>query len=77
MPSAWPELQAKFPGYDQEALDVIKDNYIVSKGFVIYPKTKGYKGTQREEDALDYLFYEWDFAYSPEEPIGKEEQPSS
>lgn len=62
MPQASQELRDKFPGDDQEALHVIENNFTVDKGFVIRPKTAGYKPTEREDDALDYLFHEWDFA---------------
>lgn len=63
MPSAPPDLQDKFPGYDKEALNVIAKNYTVDKGFVIRPKTAGYEPTERENDALNYLWLEWDFAF--------------
>ena len=68
MPQATQELRDKFPGDDKEALKVIEDNFIVHKGFVIRPKVKDYKPTQREDDALDYLFHEWDYGYE-KEPI--------
>lgn len=63
MPSAPLDLQNKFPGMDQEALEVIDANYSVGKGFVIRPKVAGYKPTERENDALNYLWLEWDFAF--------------
>ena len=66
MPQASEELRSKFPGGDGEALDVIDKNFVVPKGFVIHPKVKGYKPTKREDDALDYLFHEWDYGYTPE-----------
>ena len=65
MPQATDELRAKFPGYDQEAFAVIKANFTISRGGVIYPKQIGYTMTARESDAIDYLFHEWDYAYSP------------
>lgn len=65
MPQATPELAAKFPGGDTEALQVIKANFVVPRGFVIHPKVKGYKPTEREDDAIDYLFHEWDYGYDP------------
>lgn len=67
MPQASEELRAKFPGSDQEALEVIADNFGDKAGF-IYPKVSGYKMTEREGDAIDYLCDEWDYAYSPERP---------
>ena len=66
MPQATDELRAKFPGWDGEALDVIRENFTVNRGGLIYPKVKGYKPTQREDEAIDYLFQEWDYAYSPD-----------
>jgi hypothetical protein len=66
MPQASDELRAKFPGDDQEAFDVIDANFSTSRGGVIFPKHIGYKMTEREGDAIDYLCDEWDYAYCPE-----------
>ena len=66
MPQASDELCAKFPGSDQEAFDVIDANFFTSRGGVIYPKKFGYKMTEREGDAIDYLCDEWDYWYSPD-----------
>ena len=68
MPSATPELQAKFPGCDREAFEVLKKNYNEKAG-VFYPKVVDYKATEREDDALDYMFHEWDYGYEPTEPM--------
>ena len=65
MPQASDELRAKFPGDDQEAFAVIKANFTISRGGVIYPKQIGYTMTEREGEAIDYLCDEWDYAYSP------------
>lgn len=62
MPSASDELRAKFPGSDQEAREVLKENFDNDRG-VITPKIEGYSPTEREWDAVDYLCGEWDYAY--------------
>lgn len=65
MPQATEELRAKFPGYDAEALEVLKENFVVDKKWIIHPRAAGYTMTQREDDAIEYLFEEWDFGYDP------------
>lgn len=67
MPQATEELRAKFPGDDQEAFAVLEANFNTSRGGMITPKVLGYKPTEREDEALDYLFHEWDYGYSPVE----------
>ena len=62
MPSGPPELQEEF-GDDSKAFQVISENYIVVRGFVISPKVVGYKPTPLENRALDYLWLEWDYAF--------------
>ncbi len=62
MPSAPPYLQEMFDN-DSVALAIIGEHYSVGKGFVIRPRTPGYKATTQEEHALDYLWLEWDFAF--------------
>jgi hypothetical protein len=64
MPQASDELRAKFPGWDDEALAVLEENFTENRG-VIRPKTVGYVPTDREKDAIDYLFQEWDYEYQP------------
>jgi hypothetical protein len=64
MPQASDELRAKFPGWDDEALAVLEENFTENRG-VIRPKTAGYVPTDREKDAIDYLFQEWDYEYQP------------
>lgn len=64
MPQASDELREKFPGHDQEAFEVIEKNFYDKAG-LIYPKKHGYKMTEREGDAIDYLCDEWDYSYSP------------
>ena len=61
MPQATSELQAKFPGCDTEALDVLGDDVTIVRG-VIRPK-QGVILTQRQYDAVEYLFQEWDYAF--------------
>lgn len=65
MPQASEELRAKFPGSDQQAFEVIRNNFDVSRAGMICPKVQGYKPTAEEWDAIDYLFYEWDYGYRP------------
>jgi archaellum biogenesis protein FlaJ (TadC family) len=62
MPQATDELRAKFPGDDSEALEVIQKNFYEVLG-VISKKEPLYEPTQREWDAIDYLFHEWDYEY--------------
>lgn len=66
MPQATPELAAKFPGDDQEALEVLEANFIERAG-VFCKKDPKYQPTEREWDAIDYLFHEWDYGYIDEE----------
>lgn len=66
MPQATDELRSKFPGWDSEALDVLRPNFTVARNGVIRPKTSNYEPTERESDAIDYLIQEWDYGYSPE-----------
>lgn len=63
MPQAPDRLRTKFAD-DGTALRVIAVNFVDKKG-VISPKVKGYKPTKREQDAIDYLWLEWDYAYDP------------
>lgn len=64
-PQATPELRAKFPGGDSEAMEVLKLNFEWGepKPFIIRKKNPNYEPTQREWDAVDYLFHEWDWGY--------------
>lgn len=66
MPQASDELRAKFPGHDEEAFKVLEENFVVRRDGMIVPKVKGYKPTPREDDAIDYLFHEWDYGYDPD-----------
>jgi hypothetical protein len=65
MPQASDELRAIFSGDDQKAFAVIKANFTISRGGVIYPKQIGYQMTEREREAVNYLCDEWDYDYSP------------
>lgn len=62
MPQGPPELQEEF-GTDYAALQIIKENYTEGKGFVIRPKVEGYKSTELENRALNYLWLEWDYGF--------------
>jgi hypothetical protein len=66
MPQASDHLRAEFPGYDSEAMDVIGAHFEVNRG-LISPKQPGYTPTERESDAIDYLVFEWDYAYGDPE----------
>lgn len=63
MPQATEELSAKFPDDDREALDVLDKNFVVTKGGIIIPRVLNYVATQRENEAIDYLFHEWAYGY--------------
>lgn len=62
MPQATPELRAKFPGHDSEAMEVLAKNFTQSKG-VYRKKDPNYKPNLREWDAVDYMIQEWDYGY--------------
>lgn len=63
MPQASSELQAKFPGGDSEAHEVLKINFRLDRGFIYRKKSPSYKPTEREWDAINYMFHEWDYGY--------------
>lgn len=67
MPQATDELRDKFPDYDGEALEVIKEHFTVDRTGIIRKKDPNYDPTEREWDAIDYLFQEWDYGYIEEE----------
>lgn len=73
MPQAPEELRAKFSGGDGEALDILRENYVVDCSGVIHPKTKDYQPTKRENEAIDYLWLEWDYGYASE-PVAEEKK---
>lgn len=61
MPQATDELRAKFPGWEPEASD-----HLYSRGFKMTPDfswimPEGHEMSERDWDAIDYLFFEWDF----------------
>lgn len=62
MPQASQELRDKFPDGDAEAHDVLEQNFVERAG-VYRRKNNTYTPTRREEEALDYLFHEWDYCY--------------
>jgi hypothetical protein len=65
MPRASEELRAKFPNGDEDAFRVLKVNFALTRGGIIYPVAEGYKPTPEERDAIHYLVYEWDYGYDP------------
>lgn len=65
MPSAPPELAAKFPRGDEQAFEIIDANFNTRRDGMIEPKVVGYKPTPEEDEALDYLWLEWDYGYLP------------
>jgi len=64
MPQATNQLRRKFPNGDREALDVIEANFFINRGGFIQKKDPKYQPTDREFEAIDYLFQEWDYGYS-------------
>lgn len=64
MPQASKRLRNEFPGGDSEALEVLEANFIVDRTGLIHRKDVNYMPTGREWDAVDYLFHEWDYAYT-------------
>jgi hypothetical protein len=62
MPKATSHLRAKFDS-DAAAFAVLGDNFTNMHG-VISPRA-GYKPTDADHDAIDYLFQEWDYGYEP------------
>lgn len=67
MPQAPGYLQAEFHD-DAAALVVISSDFKVSRGGMIYPAVEGYKPTERQYRAIDYLIMEWDYGYSSIRP---------
>jgi hypothetical protein len=67
MPQAPDELRAQFAD-DTSALEVIKANFSIARGGVIYPKSPGRPATEREMAAVDYLALEWDYGYQDAPP---------
>ncbi len=55
---------------DDQAWEVLKDNFNDDAG-IIYPKVLGYKATEMENSAIDYLWEEWDYGYLPSKPEKK------
>jgi len=74
MPQASDELRAKFPGGDQEAIEVLRRHFVAQK-FIWRKIDPTYKPTRREWDAIDYLFHEWDWGYAEPQARAAQEQP--
>lgn len=62
MPQAPQWLRDKFPGDDAEALEILEANFTEKAG-VFRKKDPNYQPTEREFEAIDYLFQEWDYGY--------------
>lgn len=62
MPQSPAHLQAQFPS-DSEALEILKENFIIYRNGMIGRKDPGYVPTEKEKDAVDYLVLEWDYGY--------------
>lgn len=61
MPQASDKLRAKFPGIDAQAIKELEEaGYKLTREFT-WVKPTSHKITDRENDALDYLFHEWDY----------------
>lgn len=67
MPSASDELREMFSG-PEEALTLL-DKHFTEKAGCIYPKDNAYNPTLRENAAINYLVYEWDYGYEHEAKI--------
>lgn len=65
MPTAHPDLRAKFPDGEQEAFDVIRTRFTVMNNGIIVPVygMSWALATERERDAITYLCDEWDYGY--------------
>jgi hypothetical protein len=62
MPSASPELQAEWPGYDAEAIAHLKAaGFKLNGNWTWKLPNPGYKLTDRDFSAIRYLIDEWDF----------------
>lgn len=48
---------------DSEALMHLDGRFRVSRGGIIHP-VEGVMPTERDNSAIDYLIYEWDYGYS-------------
>ena len=61
MPQASDELREKWR-HPQDALGQLERGFVDDNGMIRC--RKGYKPTNEDYDAIDYLCYEWDFAYA-------------
>ena len=64
MPQAPQWLRDKFPGDDQEALAILDANFTEKAG-IFRRKDPTYIPTEREDEALNYMFQEWEYGYEP------------
>lgn len=62
MPSAAPELQAQWPGGDNEAMGHLENSgYRLTREWTWIPPKADYAATDRDLSAINYLVDEWDF----------------
>jgi hypothetical protein len=62
MPSASPALRAKFPGGDIEATGFLTGRgWTLTKQWKWVKPTPDHEVTPEEEDAINYMFWEWDY----------------
>lgn len=62
MPSTTPERSARWPGMDSEAIDFLQgEGYKLNRDYTWTKPTPDHIPTEREKDAVIYLFEEWDF----------------
>jgi hypothetical protein len=73
MPQATDDLRAKFPGWDAEALEVLAENFTDTRG-VFRKKNPAYQPTEREWEAINYMFQEWDYGYEEISPEADDEK---
>lgn len=64
MPSASPDLQAKFPNGDKDAWDILKPVAFDRNGEVRLKLGKTWFGiTEQQREAIQYLCDEWDYSF--------------
>jgi len=62
MPQASQEVLDAWPHGDSEALKLLRQNFRNDAG-VFKAKKNGYRPTEEEAAAIDYLVQEWDYGY--------------
>ena len=62
MPQTTPERAARWPGMDQQAIGYLRSRgYVLRRDWYWTKPTPDHQPTEKELDAIDYLFEEWDF----------------